>query len=398
MELVRKRCLSALLMAVSACQSNPEAERTVVRRDSAGVTIVENPQHQARARLAWIIDTVPELVIGGAEENEDLQLFRVTGAAQLTNGRIVVVNAGTQQIRFFDQMGAFLTSVGRRGDGPGEYQFPVLIRSARYDTLWIFDRGRRLTVLDDQGRLIRSIGPRSRLSQPVGVLAGKLVTAEGSARAGPETPEGMMSNDITYEMIDLTTETRDTIAQLAGFALFVWNIGGVFGFTRVPLDAAPSAGTGRDRLFVTGGEDAQVQVFDTLGILREIIRTGELPQPVPGAAFDQAVENELASSGDASATPELRRRYERMVPPDVLPVYQNLQVDSEGLIWLETFRLDNDQDPEWVVLHPSGNVLGRVAFPRSLNVLQIGQSFVLGLERDENDIERVVRYGLTRNQ
>jgi hypothetical protein len=387
---------SAFFLGSLGCQSDSTMERALIRRDSAGIVIVENPGHLANAASSWVVDSVPDLNIGGAEDDEHLQLFRVTGAAQLSDGRIVVVNAGTQEIRFFDRGGAFIASVGRGGDGPEEYQFPILVPASRYDTLWIFDRGRRLSVLDDQGRLLQSIGPRSRLSQPVGIWVGKLVTGQGSARAGPDTPEGMIPNDIAYEKVDLVTEAHDTIAEFAGFALYVWNVGGTFGFTHVPFDVAPSAAVARDRLFITGGEQAEVQAFDTLGKLREIFRTGQPSQPLSQAAFDRAVDDEVGTAGDPSVATELRRRFVNMQRPEVMPLFQNLQVDTEGYIWLEVFRSDNAQDPEWVVIDPSGRVMGRVSTPRGLTVMQIGRTFVLGLRRDQNDIEHVVRYRLAR--
>jgi hypothetical protein len=206
----------------------------------------------------------------------------------------------------------------------------------------------------------------------------------------------MMPNDIVYEMIDLATESRDTIAEMPGFALYVWNVGGVFGFTRVPFDVAPSAAIGRDRLFVTEGEEAEIRAFDSFGTLREIMRISQPPQEVPQAAFARAVEDEVGRAGDPSAAAELRRRYAGMPRPEVMPVFQGLHVDSEDYLWLEIFQPDNSRDPEWVIIDPSGNVVGRISTTRGLAIMQIGQAFVLGLKRDQDDIEHVVRYRLTR--
>ena len=164
----------------------------------------------------------------------------------------------------------------------------------------------------------------------------------------------------------------------------------------MPFDVAPSAAVARDRLFITGGEQAEVQAFDTLGKLREIFRTGQPSQPLSQAAFDRAVDDEVGTAGDPSVATELRRRFVNMQRPEVMPLFQNLQVDTEGYIWLEAFRSDNAQDPEWVVIDPSGKVMGRVSTPRGLTVMQIGRTFVLGLRRDQNDIEHVVRYRLAR--
>lgn len=384
------------LLVLPGCRSDSNLSRQAVRRDSAGVVIIENPASSAKVALPWTVDNLADLDIGTVEGDERYQLYRVTGAAQLSDGRLVVVNAGTQEVRFFDRQGAFLSSVGGRGEGPGEYQFPVLIPAVMYDTLWIFDRGRQVSALDNRGELLQRIGPRSRISQPVGVWGTKLVTSQGSARAGPDAPEGILPNDIVYEFVDLQTEVHDTIAEFDGFALLIWNVGGAFGFTRVPFDVGPSAATGRDRLYVTPGKTAEVRAFDSAGALREIIRIAQPAEPVPQAAFDRVAAEEIAKADDESTAAELRRRYDKMPRPSVMPVFQGLMVDLQGHLWLEAFRADANAQPEWLVVNSEGSVLGRISTPRGVTIVQIGADYILGLSRDDSDVEHVVRYRLLR--
>jgi len=62
----------------------------------------------------------PSLVIGRGARPET-QLHRVTGAFRLSIGAIVVLNAGTSEVRYFDARGAHVRSIGGRGSGPGEF-------------------------------------------------------------------------------------------------------------------------------------------------------------------------------------------------------------------------------------------------------------------------------------
>jgi hypothetical protein len=384
------------LLALHGCDTDPAPSPEAAGRDSAGIRIVENGDRPADVALPWTVDSLPDLEIGTVGGNESYQLFRVTGAAQLSDGRVFVVNAGTQEVRFFDSEGTFLSSVGGRGEGPGEYRFPVLVPALVYDTILIFDRGRQVSVLDSRGQFLQAIGPRVLLSQPIGVWGDKLVTTQGSARASPGTPEGIMPNDIVYELVDPRTEAFDTIAKFDGFAIFVWRIGSEFGFTRVPFDVGPSAAIGHDRLYVTPGEAAEVRAFDSAGSLREIIRIAQPEKPVPQSDFDRVIAEESANADDESAAAELRRQYSKMPRPAVMPAFQGLLVDLEGNLWLERFRADENADPEWLVLNRSGTVLGYIGTPRGVTIAQIGTDYILGLRRDDSDVEHVVRYRLFR--
>jgi hypothetical protein len=381
----------------AGCRTDARRAPEAVRRDSAGIIILENAAARMRAALTWAIDSVPDLNIGTAEGDEHYQLFRVSGTAQLADGRVLVVNAGSQELRFFDTNGVFLSQVGGRGQGPEEYEYPELVPTLQYDTIWIYDRP-RISLLDGHGRMLERIAPRNRFLPPfmVGVWAGRLITSQGSARVRPDSPEGMVANDITYEAIDIRTEVRDTIAQVQGRGLFVWNLGTSFGFTMVPFDIGPSAAVGRDRLYVTPADAAEVRAVDAAGTVREIFRILQPAQPVPPAAFDSVVAAEVATARDQAGAAELRRRYGKMPRPSVMPVFQSLLVDAHGNLWLESFRTHEDAPPEWVVIDPSGTVLGRITTPARVTLAQIGEHYILGLTRDDADVEHVVRYRLRR--
>jgi hypothetical protein len=385
------------VLVVHGCSPDAAATPDVVRRDSAGVQIVESSESQARAAVAWTLDSVPAVDIGTVEGDERYQLFRVTGATQLRDGRIVIVNAGTQQIRFFDQQGTFLHSVGGRGEGPGEYAFPLLVPAVTHDTLWIADFNQRLTLLDMQGTLLETFVGRARISQPVGVLGASVVTRTGSASAGPNSTEAIVPNDVALMLADPATGAQDTIARLDGFDLLLWRQGQQFGFTRVPFDVEPSAAVAADRIYIAPGERSEVQVIDSAGALRAIYRIMLPSQPVAQSEFDEVVARAVARAPDEAAAVELRRRYGTMEVPAVRPFFQNLLLDAGGNVWLEEFRADPQATPYWIVLDADGAVLGRLATPRGVTILQIGDDFVLGTMRDESDVEHVVRYSLRRS-
>ena len=108
------------------------------------------------AAPSWAIDSVPQLAIGVAEGDTLLEFDRANSALQLADGRVVVANTGTNQVRFFDSTGAFVSAVGRRGQGPGEYSGALTLYRADADSLIVYDGGnQRFSVVDSAGRFAR---------------------------------------------------------------------------------------------------------------------------------------------------------------------------------------------------------------------------------------------------
>ena len=74
------------------------------------------------ALASWTLSDEPSVVIGGADEREGYLLHQVVGAARLGDGRIVVANGSTLQLRYYDPKGTHLFDAGGEGEGPGEFQ------------------------------------------------------------------------------------------------------------------------------------------------------------------------------------------------------------------------------------------------------------------------------------
>ena len=71
---------------------------------------------------SWPVSDEPIVSIGGADEREGYLLHRVVGATRLGDGRIVIANGSTLQLRYYDPEGNHLFDAGGEGDGPGEFR------------------------------------------------------------------------------------------------------------------------------------------------------------------------------------------------------------------------------------------------------------------------------------
>ena len=366
---------------------------------------------RARAPIGWAVDTVPEYQVGEMAGEEPYLFSGVRGTQQLSDGRVVVLDETSCELRFFGTDGVFQERTGGTGEGPGEFRTSVrgcvLVSSPGTDSLRVFD-GARLSFFDDRGRFSHRF---PMLWRGEGVLDVVGVTEE---RALVETrffsmseEEGLPREPSTADFALLEFESLQAVWE--GFfqgrqhytivnpslpiPRVLWDI---------PFDILPDAALGRDGFFLTLGENQGPEIleYDTSGLLRRVIR---LAEPVLAPSSDDLVK--LVELGlDPYAMPDTTReritkvrlrRYGRVPLPKLMPVFSRLLVDEAGWLWAELFRLDVRQPMRWLIFGPNGEGLGSVDMPANLEIWQIGGDFVLGVWEDEFGVEYVRRHALT---
>ena len=82
---------------------------------------------------------------------------------------------------------------------------------------------------------------------------------------------------------------------------------------------------------------------------------------------------------------ELRSR----VPPFYPPV-ENILIGADGRSWISLYR--RDESEEWLILDAEGNPQGRVVLPGRTRLHVANATHIWALERDDLDVESIVRY------
>jgi hypothetical protein len=87
---------------------------------------------------------------------------------------------------------------------------------------------------------------------------------------------------------------------------------------------------------------------------------------------------------------------EALVFPETRAAFSDLRLDGAGSIWLRTGRHFPPFAPsnEWTVLSDEGVLLGTLSLPERFEVLEFGGDYVLGVWKDEMDVEFVRLYSL----
>ncbi len=85
-----------------------------------------------------------------------------------------------------------------------------------------------------------------------------------------------------------------------------------------------------------------------------------------------------------------------LVFPATRAAFSDLRVDPTGMVWLRTGRHFPPKAPsnEWTGFSREGVLLGTLSLPERLEVLEFGEDYVLGVWKDEMDVEYVRLYAL----
>lgn len=125
----RRSCIALALLIGMA--SGLAAQRPPIRLDAAGQ-------------------------IGCTNCGEPIMLARVHALAA-TADRIYVLDGVDPYVRVFDFKGRLIRAFGRRGDGPGEFRFPMHLHVRDSGELDVFDYGSgRITRVDSLGTPLSS--------------------------------------------------------------------------------------------------------------------------------------------------------------------------------------------------------------------------------------------------
>lgn len=396
--------LASVQICLSACAPGPPSGVQVMRRDSAGVIIVENHGVPALNGGGWTVDSTPALSIGSVEGDDAYQFFGVAGVHRLADGRIGVVSAGRREVRFFGADGAYLSTFGQRGGGPEEFENPVLV-GAVSDTLVVVDRAHhRLTyVHPDVGfvRLVRVSDEVGGFLNPSGLFSNGQSVFGGAfdmSRFG-ELHLGMNRGHTFYRSCNPDGSFATDFGDKAGAEFFVKELGESGQNTRaalIPFGKVPIATVSHTHLFFSDQEGWEIEVYASSGDLVRLIRIQWDPIPVTKEDGARYIETMVTQVEGPEQKAQIRKSLGDLPLPESFPPFSEFEADTEGFLWVKDFQRPGAKNREWSIIDPEGALVARVTLPEHFNPMEIGADYILGVGRDEMDVEYIRMYPLTR--
>ncbi len=164
----------------------------VVATPASSCAAVGDNQQEIEIRSAGQPDTIEihEVVRFGSLNDTSTAFASVMDATFGPDGSIYVADGRNHHVRRYSNDGRLITTIGRRGNGPGEFQWPIELAVSKNDSLFVWDqRLKRFSLFDQDGSFVRTFDP------PYHWLANSLrIDAEGQivvSALGTNNPHGI---------------------------------------------------------------------------------------------------------------------------------------------------------------------------------------------------------------
>ncbi len=412
---MRRGAFAGLALGVSilgGCQAGAEsAPNEASVTDSAGVSIVRNTAGDRTLAVTEV------LRMGVVEGDPNLLFHRVRSLAVTPAGDIWVADSN-ESVRHYSSAGAYVGSVGRQGEGPGE-------ASRGYGAVWVGEGfvGALAAGADIQ---VFSFDGTYRTSRPSRTASGSFTIPLAPRGHGwtlhllgfEPVSESRAQRTWTIAAGGLGDGPVDTLLELPGEAMTgmgaEWTRNSYF--EGRPSLAADEEGD----VYVSDPREYRIEYYDASGDLKRIVQRDVAPAPYPTGLEDAVAEGIRAEWG-ARGQPSDENMVQRMVaralpsdPPEHLPFLQSLFVSRDGYLW--ALRADLHPRPamravagafgfirsvwpeawrapvHFDLFTPEGHYRGSVELPSEFVPLTVTRGRVYGTEFDELEVERVVAY------
>lgn len=405
--------LLAALLALGACQDQrelPVYDGEPIVRDSAGITIVENP---AGVRPLGLKET---LRIGEVDGEEPYLFSSVWFADVNRNGVIAVANEGSRTVRLFDSTGTFLVEVGGPGNGPAEFGNIIYDLALTDSSLAVLSAGGgyRLSIFGLDGTFKESTNVRIRAAE-------RLQAWDASFRVWSRVFPGQEAASLGERLpVEWSLTSVDPYADTVGDGPLTLPAGEtVAGVEATPVfEPQALSAPGPNGTAVTSAEDGyELTVLAPDGRVTHVIRRAFEPRAIDEDVrrrLDNAVEERIDSYRDRGLSDEeadqMRRAAEAATPRgELVPPVSLVAVGVDGSIWVRRIDLLEDPLPAGApllssflggvesnfldIFGPDGIYVGTLETDLFPSV--VSRDWMLAVVRDDLGVEYVVRYDIT---
>ena len=332
---------AGLALALASAADPAESQEVTIRSDSAGVEIVTSDP--SRSDATCTLGDEPIFRVGNDESDEAQWFSTIRGVGRLSDGSVAVIDDASAEIRIFDAAGRHLRSMGRHGEGPGEFRNAGKLWVLPGDTLWAGDyRPWRYNVFTSDGEWVRAVEMNPIYVDP--------------SRLG-----GVLDNGVT---------------------------------------ASAVVEAGGSTIALARTSETEVRLLDDELRLRRILRWSDSDRDVTGADVGAWRDDYIESRGGRNS-PDWSQIDDLVVSDDVpaadvFPAFSYVEIGRDGRVWVLPYRRPRAEATRLMGFDRDGGFLCHLEYSHSgLTAYEFGADYWLGVQADELGVETVVVYRLT---
>jgi hypothetical protein len=367
--------LGAVLMAIAACSKKGDvggwtAEVEVVN----GIRTVRNPEIPRYGDFAF--DLVEDLAIG--DEKDEAYFFPGQATVNIDDkGLFYICDLGNRRVQVYGRDGRFIRTLGRQGQGPGEFIYPRYVQFDEVGNIFIND-ALTLAIFNHEGLFLKKFIPKTLLTIPMPGPGGTII---GTPQPIPSAEGGPMN-----ELLQLGPD-GDRLRTLAKFPVYGvskdgilqhWYTGGISYCRR-----------SADSIYYGFSQEYRIRAVDGEG--RVLLDFSKLEKALAITAEEEKTTREKGpfnwqGRGDA--------RKADLGLPDHRPFFSRFFVDDEGRLYVvrlgSILEMENPAR-EVDVFSYDGFYLYKMTLPFMPQVVKDGFLYQVRQDEEAGDT-RIVRY------
>jgi hypothetical protein len=361
-----------VLVFLWACSSEKSGEVTSDALDDYdytteiidGVKTITNPVDSFKGRIA--MDMVEEVTIGVDLGEEPYMLVGPVDVKADAAGRIYIMDWRDVGLRVYDKDGVYIRTIGRKGQGPAEFDSPTFFDISDDGRIFLMDgRNQRITVMDIEGNYLKDFkvhgyhsgmvcDARNRIYVQTQKSMKEVAVSDDLQvipiltsifRVDPDTGDRFQLGDFEGDESRMRRTSTGGMASVGGSA---------FGWTVHP----------GGKLFLCITKDYQLSAYSENGDLEFRFSREYIPVPNP-----------RSRSADNKYFPPFDPRRPRF--------------DEEGNLWLQLYAPEDFEGILYDVFTPEGIYLKQVVVPYRIYFFKHGK--VYSLLRTEDEFLQVKR-------
>lgn len=329
-------------------------------KTSDGVRLVANPiqPRDGVQKLKY----AQEWSVGGENEPQGDLINRPFDVRVGKGGSVFVLDLGDTCIRMFNAQGKFVRQIGRKGQGPGEYDMPISFDIGAADEIFVFDGANlRATRFDKEGKPLHNFRVEKFCTQIRTDGRGRLYLGEisSSETAGLSSEFKEVVQKLTILRTDQEGRNPLRIGPFIGMKLMVKAQGQGAISMSSPFSPMTGWGVAPDGHILAGyNEKYEISVHDPDGKI--LFRFGREYKPLKIKSSRRGAKG-----------------------PDYFPAFSpDFFFDDAGNAWFRLFKNDDDKDFLYDVFSPEGIYLKQIIAPFRIYQIRNGKAYAI-VETDE---------------